>query len=210
MGTGSTPHAMIEDIRNRMLAHFLEKAGFGAVSTDALDLLALVFEDRLTAFLNTISSRSAHALRRGTTLLDIMEYVENARAFTYRADPRSSSPLQSLEERRKMAAKRQSMFALMKIPPMPYEVEEYVPPKEWTSPLSTRVENFIHIYEFMPPFPPIHTFRLTSVKPSAAKNLSHKVKHRLEQSLKSEDNMIKLIKSSNSLPGFINYLYKGK
>jgi Transcription factor TFIID complex subunit 8 C-term len=109
-----------------------------------------------------------------------------------------------------LAINKTNPFKLVIIDLEDYDYEELVEPEEWTSPLSVRVEKFIHIYDFMPSFPPIHTFRQTTIKQQTIKNQSSKVKKRLEQSLKSEENMIKLIKSSGSIPGFINYLYKRK
>jgi len=80
--------------------------------------------------------------------------------------------------------------------------------EEFKSPLSTYLERYIHIYDFMPSFPPTHTFRQTYIKNKEKEDRSQKVKTRLEQSLRAEKNLLRLIKGSGSLPSFVNYLHK--
>jgi len=107
-----------------------------------------------------------------------------------------------------LRSRRDSLFTLPGIPEEKIEFEEKEENEEWISQVSIRVEKFIHIYDHMPSFPPIHTFRMTIPKQNSGIGQSTKVKNRLEQSIKSENNLIKLITSSGSLPPFINYLYK--
>lgn len=85
-----------------------------------------------------------------------------------------------------------------------------MPRKEprFESPLASSIEKYIHIYEFMPGFPPTHAFRQTIAKPNSRSSRSLNVKHRLEQSLRSEGNLLQLIRASGSLPPFINFLYR--
>lgn len=200
----------MKKILERTIAKFLKEVGFETTSKLALEIIMAVFEDRIIAMLNPISSRGVLTSRPTATVLDVLDYIENLNAFTYRMPIAQLSPAQTVQANQILKFKRQELFNLIQFPKDPNEEDVYEEPKEWTSPLSTRVEKFIHIYDFMPAFPPIHTFRLTLIKPLTTRNLSSKVKNRLEQSLKSEGNMIKLIKSSASLPEFINYLYKNK
>lgn len=200
----------------RCVAKILREAGFEAVSSKGLELFTRIYEDRVCAVLTTIASRAALASRPSSSFLDLLDCVEKASAFECKRQRKkqavfaSSQPQHSSSETALFQKKRAQLFNVLRFPAGEYETEKLVEPEEWISPISTRVEKFIHIYDFMPNFPPIHTFRLTTIKQPAMKNLSSKVKNRLEQSLKSEGNMIKLIKSSGSLPGFVNYLYKKK
>lgn len=75
---------------------------------------------------------------------------------------------------------------------------------EWKSPISTRLGKFIHIYDFMPNFPQIHIIRMTFTNGPTVKNQSSRVKDKLEQSLRSEGNMVRLMKSNGSMPKFIS------
>ncbi|KAI4291708.1 hypothetical protein PAPHI01_0982 [Pancytospora philotis] len=182
------------------VAELLRTAGFERVSRQALETLLVVFEDRLCAVLNATASRAAFAGRPSASVLDIMNTITAPTGFS----------CQIGTDRRNPAELRRWAFGVAPGLPANYEGEQHEDQAEWVSPLSTRVEKFIHIYDFMPSFPPIHTFRLTAAKVPASKNHSSRVKNRLEQSLKSESNMMKLIKSSGSLPSYINFLYKAK
>ncbi|KAI5172477.1 hypothetical protein PAEPH01_1753 [Pancytospora epiphaga] len=184
----------------------LRQTGFETVSRRSLELIVEVFKDRLVAFLNTVSSRAALSMRSGISLVDLMDYIEDPRSFSHIGNRGKQRGMETSA----LKNARSRLFDVIPAPQVQFEKENLEEPKEWISPLSTRVEKFIHIYDFMPNFPPIHTFRLTLPKQVVQKNYSSRVKKRLEQSLKSEGNMIKLIKSSGSLPGYINYLYKNK
>ncbi len=85
--------------------------------------------------------------------------------------------------------------------------EEYVEEYSWNSLLGNQGERIIHIYDFMPELPPTHTYRQTITRANNERLESVKIKTRVEQSVKSEKNMLKLFKSSNSLPKFVNYLH---
>lgn len=195
----------------RIIIDLLKNVGFESVETKALELLKSVFTDRVDAYLHTISRLSIQSSRSSVSLLDLLGVKQKI--------PRIGKEIQFTNE---MLIECNATISYSKIKPIQqlftlvfgkkqnFENEIKEETVEWISPLSSRVEKFIHIYDFMPSFPPIHTFRMTLTKGSGFKNQSSKVKNRLEQSLRSENNMVKLIKSSGSMPKFINYLYKGK
>lgn len=185
------------------LVKILKETGFESCSSRALELFLAIFEDRLSSMLRTLHSRQIHACRTSTTFLDLLDIVDLQDAFTVREDWK----YRKKDSRALLTDKRTKLFRLPNIhfEEFPHEMQSSC--EEWTSPVSIRLEKFIHIYEFMPPFPPVHTFRHTHLKPAVSGGLSFRVKNRLEQSHITEDNMIKLIKSSGSLPKFINYIY---
>ena len=86
--------------------------------------------------------------------------------------------------------------------------EQIILKDNWISPLGIKSDRFIHIYDFMPEFPAIHTFRNTTLVESKEGLESINVKSRIDQSVKSEKNMFKLFKTSESLPPFINCMYR--
>lgn len=201
----------MDEVFKRSILELLKTAGFESIEARALEALMAVYTDRITAYLHTISKLSELASRPCTSLLDLFEAKQKL--------PRIGKNLLFTEEMHEECHVAipncknktvQSLFMLILCERKEFPREILEEEKEWASPLSTRVEKLIHIYEFMPNFPPIHTFRVTQMKSSAFKNQSAKVKSRLEQSLRSEGNMVKLIKSSGSMPKFINYVYKGK
>lgn len=201
----------MEEILRRVVVQLLRNTGFEAVESRALELLVKVFDDRVTSFLKTVSQLSTLSGRPSVCMLDLFGTRQEIRGL----GGCKPLPKEMLAEHCATAPKCknkniESLFSLVPLVPEIYPCEAVDVETEWVSPLSTRVEKFIHIYEFMPSFPPIHTFRMTAVKNYNLKNQSSKVKSRLEQSLRSEGNMIKLIKSSGSIPNFINYIYKNK
>lgn len=201
----------MDDVVKFCVAKLLKKAGFEGIEAKALELIVEVHRDRISRFLQSMVKLSIHASRPSVSLLDLFAVKYNfpriGREFPFTEEMLLECNVDIPVCKNKSV---QNIFSLI----LPEKVhfpkcvqEEEI---EWCSPLSGKVEKFIHIYEFMPSFPPIHTFRLTPLKSSIFKNQSAKVKNRLEQSLRSEENMVKLIKSSGSMPNFINYLYRRK
>ncbi|KAM0681312.1 hypothetical protein GINT2_000511 [Glugoides intestinalis] len=201
----------MDDVVKLCIIKLLKKAGFESIEAKALEIIIEVHKDRLSRFLQTIVKLSTHASRPSVSLLDSFGVKHT---FPHIGKELRFSKEMLIECHTDIPICRnksvQNIFSLI-VPektvfPNSIQEEEV----EWCSPLSGKIEKFIHIYEFMPNFPPIHTFRLTPLKSSIFKNQSAKVKNRLEQSLRSEENMVKLIKSSGSMPNFINYLYRRK
>lgn len=201
----------MEQVMRRAIAEIMKLIGFEQMESNAMELLLAIHNDRLESNLRTITKPSFLCGRASVSLLDLFGMRQTL--------PRISNEMQFAKEMLEeckitvpVCKNRsiQSLFTLAPVKKQTHPIELLEEETEWISPLSTRVEKFIHIYDFMPEFPPIHTFRMTFIKSSAFKNQSSKVKNRLEQSLRSEGNMVKLIKSSGSMPRFINYLYKGK
>lgn len=195
----------------RMVARLLRNAGFEAVESRALEILVGVFEDRIISFLRTATQLAALSGRPSVSMLDLFGMNQGSRGIVdYRMLSREMLAECGSNVPKCRNRNVEELLSLISVVSESYFHETVDPEDEWISSLSTRVEKFIHIYDFMPSFPPIHTFRMTIVKNYNLKNQSSKVKSRLEQSLRSEGNMIRLIKSSGSIPNFINYIYKNK
>ncbi|KAF9762393.1 hypothetical protein NGRA_2049 [Nosema granulosis] len=169
----------MDEIIKHFLCVFLKEQGFESVETKALLMLKEAFEMRLNSYLRALYSYKSLSSKQNTTLTDVL-------CLTDHKLPLILPSRKALE----------------------YEETKVVEECEFISPLANTVEKYIHIYDFMPTFPPTHTFKQTFVKSDTKENKSFSVKNRLEQSLRSENNLLRLIKSSGSLPPFINYLYK--
>ncbi|ELA40925.1 uncharacterized protein VICG_02014 [Vittaforma corneae ATCC 50505] len=201
----------MDEILKRSALELLKSIGFESIESKALELLLAIHNDRIMSYLQTNSKISVLSSRPSVSLLDLcgikqqLPRIGNEIPFTKDMLAECNAMIPNCRNK-----SVQYLFTL--VPSKTYEFPREILEEEheWISPLSARVERFIHIYDFMPNFPPIHTFRMTSLKSSTLKNQSSKVKNRLEQSLRSEGSMVKLIKSSGSMPKFINYLYKGK
>lgn len=186
----------MREILARIIMDILKKAGFELVNKIALEQLIEVLNDKVFSTLNIISQQSILAGRSSVSLLDVFGINQKNRYLANLLNNENNTI--------------ENMFNVIPITDFDFPIELLPEENKWISPISTKFEKFIHIYDFMPDFPPIHTFRQTFTKNQISKNQSSKVKNRLEQSLKTEDNMIKLIKSSGSIPKFVNFMYKNK
>lgn len=169
----------MDEIIKHFLCKYLKDNGYETVEIKALLMLKEAFELKINSYLKVLYSYKMLSSKQNSTLTDVM-YLTNKKMPAIL--PSQGTPA--------------------------YEETEVIEDAEFISPLANTVEKYIHIYDFMPSFPPTHTFKQTFVKADTKENKSFSVKNRLEQSLRSENNLLKLIKSSGSLPPFINYLYK--
>lgn len=168
----------MKKILEHRLMKHLKDLGYETVERRAIELYVVSLERYMVAYLKSINSVSKHALKSQATLLDVLRFVGDKK------------------------------FEFSVAEETVYEYEKAEEEVKFDSPLVSNIEKYIHIYEFMPNFPPAHAFRQTIIKPSSKSSRSLSVKNRLEQSLRSENNLLKLIKASGSLPPFINFLYR--
>ncbi|AFM99387.1 putative transcription factor IID complex subunit [Encephalitozoon hellem] len=162
------------------LMRYLKEVGYEAVERKALEVYMASLEAYMLEHLKGVVSVSRHGLKSHSTLLDVLWFIEGKKL--------ELPPFERIE----------------------YEEEEVVREEKFVSPLSSSIEKYIHIYDFMPSFPPTHAFRQTIVKGGSKGSKSMNVKNRLEQSLRTEGNLLKLIRASGSLPPFVNFLYKNE
>lgn len=86
------------------------------------------------------------------------------------------------------------------------EVEKRIEEGIFYGPISAPVEKFINIYEFMPNFPPLHTFRRTLIKENRVRSRAKDVKERIEQRNQVATNLFRLLKRLGSIPQHADYL----
>lgn len=169
----------MDDLINHCIIRIVKEQGYKYADKRAILLIYEALEKYIISVLKVFHSYTIHSRKQFANIFDLIFVLKNV-------DNNINS----------------------RLTPMLYSQVEEKTCLEFKSPLSTYLERYIHIYEFMPAFPPTHTFRQTYLKNKEKEDKSQLVKTRLEQSLRSERNLLKLIKGSGSLPSFINYLYK--
>lgn len=173
----------VEEYIKKIVTSILINAGYSNADKQALDLLTDVFIHFINENLKILSTSAQHSGRVNLTMFDFVKQKNKLFKFDDNV-----LPCYTLNDY--------------------LQHEQLVIENEWDSPLATKSEKFIHIYDFMPDFPAIHAFRNTPGTENREHFESTNVKNKMEQSIKSEKNMFKLFKTSGSLPAFINCMYK--
>lgn len=88
-----------------------------------------------------------------------------------------------------------------------FETEKMPETEMFYGPISAPVDKFINIYEFMPVFPPLHTFRATLVKENKVRSRAKDVKERIEQKNQVAASVFRIFKRLDEIPNRANYLY---
>lgn len=88
-----------------------------------------------------------------------------------------------------------------------FETEKVLETEAFYGPISAPVDKFINIYEFMPVFPPLHTFRATLVKENKVRSRAKDVKERIEQKNQIAASVFRILKRLDEIPNRANYLY---
>ena len=87
-----------------------------------------------------------------------------------------------------------------------FEDEKPVEKEEFVSKISGAVSKWLNVYEYLPNFPPLHTFKTTTVREKKQRSRAKDIKERIDQSNKIINNLFKLIKSTKKPPKHANYL----
>ncbi|OQS55032.1 hypothetical protein EHP00_945 [Ecytonucleospora hepatopenaei] len=168
-------------VLENLLGLFLKKIGYEKVDKKAFILLKEVFICWLNSKIGLLSFLASHSGRTKLNFFDFFNTEVN-----------------------------HILLSELDIILSNYEHEVFPEQNEWKSSISHKNEKFIHIYEFMPDFPPIHTYRNTMIKENNTHVEINNIKDRMKQSIRSEKNMFKLFKVSGSLPPFINCIYNNE
>lgn len=98
------------------------------------------------------------------------------------------------------------LFEVRSFEPVRVEEEMGIDEEAFYSTISAPVDKFINIYEFMPMFPPLHTFRTTLIKENRVRSRARDVKERIEQKNQVTMNLFKLLRRLKVIPRYANYL----
>lgn len=168
-----------------ILAFHLRRAGFEGTTKRALHLFNVATVCTLRNYLRTLKSITIHSQRAHTTILDVLK-LQTLFKTPFITDNKMYYPMQFAEE--------------------PDE-DGHVP----CSGIGVRVEKFVHIYDFMPVFPPAHTFKKSFPKESGdEEERGRNIKRRLEESLVGENNLVRMMDACNEIPDYVNFMRERK
>lgn len=171
----------MEKILEKCILEELKRAGYKKLNSKALYMFTQITINHIETNCNILSSLTLHSMRSKSTFLDILNLIK----------------LSKIDYANNVYSR----------PTVKYEIEKESKILQFKSFISTSAEKFLHIYDFMPDFPPVHTFKKSFLKENRSEDKSEKVKQRIEQSLKTESSLLKIIASSKGLPKRINFLF---
>lgn len=85
-----------------------------------------------------------------------------------------------------------------------FEVEVYKPKEKFVNEIASKIDRYIHIYEFMPEFPPTHTFKRSYIR--NAKKHEIRIKQRVEQNLLAERSVFQMVSMEGKMPRYVNFM----
>lgn len=173
----------IDEIIETCLANELKRAGYECMDKKALIIFKEAFDKRIMSILHTLRKFTSHSLKDKSTMIEAFVMMNDIGIKVNKRD-------------------------FVKILPLHIEKEEEDVKIEFHNKLASVIDKYIHVYEFMPDFPPAHSFKKTFIKGSINSNFSEGHKKRLEQSAVAEANLYKMLHKSNKIPQFANYLKK--
>lgn len=177
---------MEECLKYILIVH-LRKVGFDAVTRRALNLFYLSTTCTIKNYLRTLKSITLHSQRSKTTVLDILK-------------------LQTFFKEQFIPLKVAHRLSLITVKPIKILEDREEGKRITDSLLGTTIDRYVHVYDFMPKFPPAHTFRKSFAKESEEEEKSKNIKRRLEESLIAENNLVKMMDASNDVPSFVNFM----
>lgn len=154
----------------------LKDTGYSFANKRALQILKSVFIKKMLTYCKSLKHVTNHAGRHKTILTDIFNF--------------DKSPMFEINNSSKVA--------------LHFENSIYTPPEKFVNEIASKIDRYIHIYEFMPEFPPTHTFKRSYAK--NAKKHDIKIKQRVEQNLLAERTVFKMVFVEKKMPRHVNYM----
>lgn len=176
MGQEKSVAAVVEEAVKYSIVLLLKEAGFTSATTQALGLLSTTVLRYLVYVSSVLKVRGEVAHRTSPTLVDAVVVLKRVKEVL-----KSSQRIQ-LEE------------------------EIVAPPEEYTSEICTYVEPAPSYYDFLPKFPPAHTFKNTPIKRRVSDDRAQKARLRNEQTIKVVDSLFGIAKKAKKNLGYANYL----
>lgn len=227
----------MEKLFSFLIVHYLKRTGFKSVSKHALHLFYLSTMLSLKNYLRTLKSITLHSQRSKTTILDVLklqtlfeEEFASLKAIhrigrmnrKEREDEVSADELGSRAVNDNMGGGQADnirdtgyqtgnpvfieRFRSMKSSSIAEEIDQAVP----CSLLGTNMDKYVHVYDFLPPFPPAHTFKKSFAKESEKEEKSKNIKRRLEESLVAENNLVRMMDANKEIPSVVNFMLMRK
>lgn len=171
---------------NATLLHLLKNTGYTHTNTRALDIFSSISLQYIDEFLKTLANTTNHAQRSKTTVVDLFAILNLS----------------------KIDLNNKGDVDFKKVVPLGFETDanDLSGACTFENSIVSKIDRYIHIYEFMPSFPPTHTFKKTFPKETIRNETPEKIKTRLEQVARAEKNLIKMLRVSKGLPKYVNFM----
>ncbi|KAI5191801.1 hypothetical protein NECID01_1646 [Nematocida sp. AWRm77] len=168
--------SVVEESVKYLVVHLIKEQGFSSATSHALSLLSNTVVRYLVYISSVLKAQCEASHRTSPTLVDAVVVFKKVKEI--------------VENRGRIELEEQS-FSL---------------PAEYVSEICTYVEPAPNYYEFLPKFPPVHTFKNTPIKRRVSDDRAQKARLRNEQTIKIVDSLFSIMKRSKKNLRYANYL----
>lgn len=172
----------MHSIISHILIRFLQAAGYTHTDSYAISILSTILTTHLHNLLKSLQKLTTHAQRSKTTLIDL----------------HSLTSLLNLKVSFIELQFEQANYII--------NTNRMLSGHAFENSIVSKIDRYIHIYEFMPSFPPTHTFKKTFPKETIKHETPEKIKMRLDQVARAEKNLIRILKVSKGLGRRVNFM----
>ncbi|OAG31799.1 transcription initiation factor TFIID subunit 8 [Nematocida displodere] len=166
----------VKSAARHCVSRLLADSGFTSSNEKALTLLSNTLVDYIIYLSSTLKKQCEIAHRSSPTLIDATLILKDVKDLP--------SPTKTLE----------------------VLVEPTALPEEFRSEICTYVDYPTNYYEFLPRFPPAHTFKNTAIKRRVPDDRAQKARLRNEQTIEVVDNLFNVLKKTGKVLRRANYL----
>ncbi|KAM0688670.1 hypothetical protein COBT_000071 [Conglomerata obtusa] len=178
----------MDEIIESTLALILRDAGYDSISKHALNHFSQIFKNQILSLLKALNALTLHAQRSKSSLIDIQSLLKLTNRSITTGDIQNAIQKNDL------------------LPHFQNEIAEVT--VSFENLIANSIDRFIHVYEFMPQFPPTHTFKRNYSKEVGKHRRPDGIKKRIEESVMVERSLIRMIMERGEMPKYVNYLCK--
>lgn len=171
----------MDNIIEHIIIEALSSAGYTSFSKRAVEHFKQVFINKQLSFLNSLSAVTIHSQRSKSNIIDLNNTL-------------------------KLTNKKISQKDLVSFDTKKFENQEEQEFVNFVNPIASNIDRFIHVYEFMPHFPPSHTFKRNYTKEIAKHRRPDGIKKKIEETVLVERSLIRIMKENKELKCFANFL----
>ncbi|KAM0678112.1 hypothetical protein BDAP_001371 [Binucleata daphniae] len=180
----------MDSIIEFVIINCLSSVGYTRFSKRAIEHFKQAFINNYSSFLNSLSAVTLHAQRSKSNFIDVNNTLKlKNKTITY-------------EDRTCNVGYNELMSYVE------FEEEERQEIVNFENPIASNIDRFIHVYEFMPHFPPSHTFKRNYTKEIGKYRRPDGIKKKIEETVLVERSLIRIMKERRELKPYANYLMK--
>jgi Bromodomain associated/Transcription factor TFIID complex subunit 8 C-term len=181
------PEEAAEQILQICVSLIVRKAGYDSIESRALAHLASVSRKYIAYISTAVKKHAAYSHRAIPTAIDVIQAVHGMKiklgAESVAEQPVLKAPIRTETER--------AVLPFKEMLPSEIALPAEMPP---------------NYYNFLPPFPPAHTFKTTQIKKRILDDKAKKSRIRHEQATLVTESLFKMLESSGMRPKKANYL----